>query len=74
MIEENRDILDKPEEKDDSSHWKWGIFYYNRNDKKLLHRKRIGWSWTINFANPYSLLFLLAVISLFILLNLYFKK
>jgi uncharacterized membrane protein len=41
----------------DPSNWKWGIFYYNKLDKRILPPKRIkAFGWTINFANPYSVL------------------
>jgi uncharacterized membrane protein len=41
----------------DPSHYKWGIFYFNKNDKRIFPPKRIkGMGWTINFANPYSIL------------------
>ncbi len=41
----------------DPSNWKWGIFYFNKNDKRIFPPKRIkNLGWTINFANPYSIL------------------
>jgi uncharacterized membrane protein len=41
----------------DPSHYKWGIFYFNKNDKRIFPPKRIkSMGWTINFANPYSVL------------------
>ncbi len=41
----------------DPANWKAGIFYYNPEDKRMFPPKRIaGMGWTINFANPYSLL------------------
>lgn len=50
----------------DPSNWKWGLFYFNREDKRILPPKRISWmGWTVNFANGYSVLvfaILLAVI------------
>ena len=48
---------------DDPNNWKWGLFYYNKEDKRLLPPKRnpaIG--FTINFANKKSLLFFLLTI------------
>lgn len=42
---------------DDSKFWKYGLFYYNKEDKRLFPPKRLKWmGWTINFANPYSIL------------------
>jgi len=56
MVEKDRNILDKPEDnKNSDNNWKWGIFYYNPNDKRIFPRKRYGNGWTINFANPLSI-------------------
>lgn len=53
----------------DPSNWIWGIFYYNKEDKRILPPKRIKQlGWTINFANPNSVFFLvILLIVLFIL-------
>lgn len=53
------------------SHWKFGIFYYNKDDKRIFPpKKRKYLGWTINFANPYSII---AMIGLFILVYLISK-
>jgi hypothetical protein len=39
---------------DGAEYWKWGIFYFNRNDPSLFVEKRSGLGWTINTANPLS--------------------
>lgn len=58
---------------DDDSNWKWGIFYYNKNDKRILPPKRNkSLGWTVNFANPLSILFMLLIIILIIVLSKYF--
>lgn len=54
----------------DPNNWKWGLFYYNKEDKRILPPKRIEWmGWTVNFANPASiavfLVFILFAIALF---------
>lgn len=42
---------------DDPSNWKWGMFYFNKEDKRILPPKRIAaLGWTVNFGNPYSVL------------------
>lgn len=42
----------------DPSNWIWGIFYFNKEDKRLFPPKRIKeLGWTINFGNPNSILF-----------------
>lgn len=53
----------------DPSNWILGIFYYNKEDKRIFPPKRIQWiGWTINFANPMSvsaiLILLLLILSL----------
>lgn len=41
----------------DPNNWKYGSFYYNKDDERLLPPKRIAWmGWTVNFANPKSIL------------------
>ncbi len=52
---------------EDSRNWKWGVFYFNREDKRLLPPKRIPMmGWTVNFANPLSVLFMLGLIAILI--------
>jgi hypothetical protein len=61
----------------DPNNWKWGLFYYNKEDKRIMPpKKNPAMGWTINFANKRSvitfLLFTLlptAIILLFVLLN-----
>lgn len=39
----------------DPKNWRLGIFYYNKDDKRILPPKRFPiLGWTVNFANPYS--------------------
>jgi len=43
----------------DPANWKWGIFYFCREDPRIIVPKRIrGLGWTINFARPSALLWL----------------
>jgi len=46
----------------DGSHWKLGIFYFNPNDKRLFPPKRNGSGWGVNWANPYAVAFMSAII------------
>ncbi|QSB27747.1 DUF5808 domain-containing protein [Flavobacterium sp. CLA17] len=56
----------------DPKNWKWRIFYYNPKDKRLFPPKRIKQlGWTINFANPNSILFILTIIATIYLLTKY---
>ena len=48
---------------DDSSNWKWGIFYYNKNDTRVMVPKRSKYlGWTLNFASPWSNVILIEII------------
>jgi uncharacterized membrane protein len=50
----------------DPGNWKWGLFYYNKNDKRIFPPKRLKYlGWTINFANPYSILAYVLLLILF---------
>ena len=46
--------------------YKWGMFYYNPNDKRLWVPKLSGLGWTLNFASPLSYLILAAFIGFLI--------
>lgn len=53
----------------DPDNWKWGIFYFNKEDKRLFPPKRDKlFGWTINFANPVSILVFIVLIVLMILI------
>lgn len=53
---------------DNENNWKFGIFYYNKDDKRLFPPKRNKFlGWTVNIANPYSVLAMLLAITLLIL-------
>lgn len=48
----------------DPSKWFLGMFYYNAEDDRLLPPKRIPWmGWTVNFANPRSVLLLIGILA-----------
>jgi uncharacterized membrane protein len=50
----------------DPRNWKLGLFYCNKEDKRILPPKRIAWSgWTVNFANTISVaVFVIILITL----------
>lgn len=51
----------------DPNNWIWGLFYYNKEDKRLMPPKKIAWmGWTINFANYKSVLFMIGWILFFV--------
>lgn len=44
-------------ENSDDQYWKWGIFYFNKNDRRIFPPKRNpSYGWTVNFANLRSIL------------------
>lgn len=52
------------EMKNNLDNYKWGIFYFNPKDYRVLVPKRSkGMGWTLNFANPYSYLIILGIIT-----------
>ncbi|HLO58609.1 MAG TPA: DUF5808 domain-containing protein [Bacteroidales bacterium] len=49
--------------KKDPENYKWGLFYFNKYDPRILVPKRNNMmGWTLNFASPYSYLFLIAIV------------
>ena len=60
----------------DPNNWKWGVFYYNTEDPRLMPPKRIpAMGYTVNFGNKKSVLFfimLIVVPSAIIYLSIYF--
>lgn len=61
--------IEPSEEEKDNWHnnpnnWVWGMFYYNPKDSRLFPPKKMkDWGWTINFANPKSILATLLIIA-----------
>ncbi|MFM7710888.1 MAG: DUF5808 domain-containing protein [Ferruginibacter sp.] len=61
--------------RNDPQKWKWGLFYYNPDDDRILPpKKNPAMGWTINFANRQSIylfiLILLIQLTLLIALQL----
>ena len=49
--------------RNDPDHYKWGIFYFNPNDQRIILPKRNLWlGYTVNFANPYSYFIILGIL------------
>ncbi len=50
----------------DPNNWIWGIFYYNKEDRRLLPpKKNPMMGFTINFANRNSILFFIGALLFF---------
>ena len=66
-METDKEILNQMQK--DPSNWVWGIFYFNPKDKRVFPPKRTRQlGWTINFANPYSILAFVVLIGAFVLI------
>ena len=50
----SRPIFMNEADGDDAGNWKWGVFYYNPKDKKILVPKRYGMGWTLNLGHVVS--------------------
>jgi len=56
--------------RNDPSKWIWGVFYFNKDDKRLLPPKRNPMmGWTINFGNPNSMLIFILLLLILIVLG-----
>tara|TARA_R110000868_G_scaffold14457_2_gene67338 strand:+ start:5821 stop:6051 length:231 start_codon:yes stop_codon:yes gene_type:complete len=59
----------------DPNNWKLGVFYYNKEDKRILPPKRMAWAgWTVNFANTVSVAIFILTIIIIIGLALFSSK
>ncbi|WP_066333894.1 DUF5808 domain-containing protein [Flavobacterium crassostreae] len=47
----------------DPKNWILGFLYYNKEDPRIFPPKRTSWTgWTVNFANPKSIGFLIGIL------------
>ena len=68
MENPSKETLDKWHK--DPNNWKFGGIYYNKEDKRIFPPKRIAqFGWTVNFANPISVLAIVAIIVATILIT-----
>lgn len=52
--------------KENQKYWIWGMFYYNKADKRILPPKRNeNMGFTLNFANPKSIASFLLMMAFF---------
>lgn len=49
-------------DRDDDAFWKWGQFYYNKNDPAIFIEKRFGIGWTNNWAHPLSWVLIIGIL------------
>lgn len=54
-------------DRDNPKYWKWGIFYVNADDSRMVVPKRNpGLGWTFNFAHPKVWLALAAIAAILV--------
>ena len=59
---------------DDPMNYKWGIFYFNRKDSRIVAPKRIrGMGWTLNFGNIYTYVLVILIIVAGILIGIVYR-
>ena len=58
----------------DPANWRMGFFYYNKKDKRIFPPKRTYLGWTINFANPYSILAMVVLVAVIIIAQRLFVR
>ena len=55
---------------DDPMNYKWGIFYFNRKDSRIVVPKRArGMGWTLNFGNIYAYVLVILIVAAGILIG-----
>lgn len=48
-------------------YWKWGLFYFNKEDKRLIvDKQNPNYGSTFNFAHPKSYLFFIGMLCFFL--------
>lgn len=62
LNEQFKELNDLESGPGDDQHWKWGMFYFNKDDHELFVEKKFGVGWTINFARPSAWFFLFLII------------
>lgn len=59
------DKFDSDRKINDPTNYKWGIFYFNLDDQRIMVPKRSkSMGWTLNFARMYSYIILILIFAL----------
>jgi len=59
----------------DPVNYKWGLFYFNPRDTRIIVSKRVkGLGWTLNFANLWSYVIITVLIGLVIFIGFLSNK
>lgn len=54
--------------------WRGGVFYYNPDDPAFLVEKRIGFGWTLNYANKWSWICSVVILALPLVIRLFWFR
>lgn len=54
----------------ETGHFHWHVFYYNEDDPRVFVPKRTGAGYTVNFANPISIIAALLIVGGLVALTL----
>lgn len=55
---------------EDPANYQWGLFYFNRLDKRIIVPKRLKMmGWTLNFANFYTYIILFLIVAIAIIIG-----
>ena len=75
MTKEGKPIKELLEEwHKNPNNWKFGVFYFNKDDKRIFPPKRNKYfGWTVNFANSTSIIVLLVLVILIIVISRFIK-
>lgn len=63
--------MDNKKDKDKKNYFLF--IYWNPDDKRIFVPKRLGFGWTVNFANPISILALIGIVIVISLLTKLFN-
>jgi uncharacterized membrane protein len=47
---------------DDQNNWKFGFFYFNKADDRILVSKHYSFGWTFNFGNPKTYIYVVIIL------------
>ncbi|MGB3366147.1 MAG: DUF5808 domain-containing protein [Acidaminobacteraceae bacterium] len=66
-LERNDNTRNDTIEGNDDNFWKYGLFYYNKNDPAILVKKRVGIGYTFNHARKSVIIFYVTLVTIIVL-------
>lgn len=58
---------------DNPKNWKLGVLYVNSKDNRIFLPNRFYGGWTLNFANPYSIIAIIVIVLILVSLTIIIK-